>query len=69
MSWLYFKTTTSDGNVNSKEDLCKELDTLNLTDEKKEEIENHQQKLFFKELRIQFMLRCLVSIPHFKEIK
>jgi hypothetical protein len=56
-------------NVNSKEDLCKELDTLNLTDEKKEEIENHQQKLFFEELRIQFMLRCLVSIPYFKEIK
>ena len=50
-SWLDCTVTASGWNVFSNEDLWEELDKLNLTDEKKEEIENHQQKLFFEELR------------------
>ena len=50
-SWLNCTVTASGWNVFSREDLWDELDKLNLSDKKKEEIENHQQKLFFEELR------------------
>lgn len=49
-SWLDCTVTASQWDVFSKEDLWDELDKLNLSDEKIEEIENHQQKLFFEEL-------------------
>jgi hypothetical protein len=49
-SWLDCTVTASSWNVFSRDDLWEELDKLNLTDEKKEEIENHQHKLFFEEL-------------------